>query len=49
MNKRLTKKTRMVYTDAVTHFKEWLRKKPGLSCESVEKGDQALSDYFDEQ
>ncbi len=41
VDKRLTKKTRMVYSDAVQHFKEWLRKKPGLSCETVEKGDQA--------
>ncbi len=39
----------MVHSDAAQQFKERLRKTPGLSCETVEKGDQVLSDYFDEQ
>ncbi len=39
----------MVHSDAAQQFKERLRKTPGLSCETVEKGDQVLSDFFDEQ
>ena len=47
VRRRLTKKTRVLYTDAVLAFKDWLRNQKGLSINSQDAGDAALSEYFD--
>ncbi len=46
-NRRISKKTKAIYLEAVKELKNWMKGFPLLNSDTIESADTTLSDYFD--